>query len=394
MSDTDALPTPRWKRHAGPVTALLIAVVVIPVLYSMGQISIETVNMLGRYMCFAILAIGLDLLWGYTGILSLCQAMFFSLGGYAMGMYLAHHGGPEGIVDAQGWKMPACLYVVYPYGIGEAPQDALVPDFWKPFHSLPLTVLLGVLLPGAVAFVIGYFGFKSRVRGVYFAILTQAITVAAWLVFCMNNMKLCGTNGLTRFDTIVGQPLTTTGTKMTLYIVTALCLFGIFYACKAIVRSRFGRILIAIRDDENTLRFSGFKPHDYKLFVFVLAGMIAGLAGMLYAPQMGIFTPSNMEADKSILVVIWVAVGGRGTLSGAVLGALGVNLFYSYLTTRMPEAWPFVQGLLFVGVTLLFPGGIVGLWAQGRDGLGSLIHRRNASGDKAAMSGLSEEVSA
>lgn len=394
MSDLSNQPRPRWKRHAGPITGLLIAVVLIPALYSMGHISIETVNMLGRYMCFAILAIGLDLLWGYTGILSLCQAMFFSLGGYAMGMYLAHHGGPEGIVDATGWKMPACLYVVYPYGIGEAPKDALVPGFWKPFYSLPLTVLLGLLLPGFVSFIIGYFGFKSRVRGVYFAILTQAITVAAWLVFCMNNMKLCGTNGLTRFTEIMGQPLTSSSTKMGLYCVTAFCLFGIYYACRMIVSSRFGRILVAIRDDENTLRFSGFKPHDYKLFVFVLAGMIAGLAGMLYAPQMGIFTPANMEADKSILVVIWVAVGGRGTLSGAVLGALGVNLFYSYLTTRMPEAWPFIQGLLFVGVTLLFPGGIVGLWGQGREWMATLQGRlKPTPADAPPLTELAEEVS-
>jgi urea transport system permease protein len=348
-------------RHLSFIVLILIGLIVIPLLYYTGRISIETVNMLGRYLAFAIMAVGLDLVWGYTGILSLCQAFFFSLGGYAMGMYLAHHGGPEGIVDATGWKFPACLYVVYPYEVGKAPADALLPWFWKPFYTLPATIILGLLISGGVAWVIGYFGFRSRVRGVYFAILTQAITVAAWLVFCMNNMKLCGTNGLTRFDSLAGYTLSSANVKMALYIITLLSLVGVYWLCRYIVNSRLGRILIAVRDDESRLRFSGYKPHNYKLFAFTLGGMIAGLAGMLYAPQMGIFTPANMEADKSILVVIWVAVGGRGTLSGAVLGALGVSLFYNFLTTAAPEYWPFVQGALFIGVVLLFPGGLMGM---------------------------------
>ncbi len=349
---------------------LFVGLVVIPLLYYTGQISIEKVNMLGRYMTFAIVAVGLDLVWGYTGILSLCQALFFSLGGYAMGMYLAHHGGPEGIVDVNGWKLPACLYVVYPYKVGEAPADALVPWFWKPFYFLPVTTILGLLIPGLVALVIGYFGFRSRVRGVYFAILTQAITVAAWLVFSMNNMKLCGTNGLTRFDKILGYKLSDPNVKISLYIITLLALVGVYWLARYIVSSRLGRILIAIRDDENTLRFSGYKPYTYKLFAFVLAGMIAGLGGMLYAPQMGIFTPSNMEAKESILVVIWVAVGGRGTLSGAILGALTVNLLYNFLTseknfflfTWKAQYWQFALGGLFIGVVLLFPNGLINLW--------------------------------
>jgi len=357
------MPSEARKRghHLSFVVLILIGLVVIPTLYYTGQISIETVNMLGRYLAFAIMAVGLDLVWGYTGILSLCQAFFFSLGGYAMGMYLAHHGGPEGIVDATGWKLPACLYVVYPYQVGEAPADALVPWFWKPFYTLPATIVLGLLISGSAAWVIGWFGFRSRVRGVYFAILTQAITVAAWLIFCMNNMKLCGTNGLTRFDSLAGHTLSSANVKMALYIITLLSLVSVYWLCRYIVKSRLGRILIAVRDDESRLRFSGYKPHSYKLFAFTLGGVIAGLAGMLYAPQMGIFTPANMEADKSILVVIWVAVGGRGTLSGAVLGALGVNLFYNFVTTQAPEYWPFMQGALFVGVVLLFPGGLMGM---------------------------------
>lgn len=333
----------------------------VPLLYFTGFISIDTVNMLGRYLAFAIAAIGLDLIWGYCGVLSLCQALFFSLGGYAMGMYLAHHGGPEGIVDQAGWKLPACLYVVYPYGVGEAPGDAMVPWFWKPFYNLPLTLVLGLLLPGAVAAVIGYFGFKSRVRGVYFAILTQAITVAAWLVFCMNNMKLCGTNGLTRFDKIAGFTLADGGVKFALFYLTLLCLIGVYCLCRFLVGTRLGRVLVAVRDDETNLRFFGYKPYMFKVFVFILAAALGGLGGMLYTPQMGIVTPEYMTAKWSILIVIWVAVGGRGTLAGAVLGALGVNLVYNFLTTRAPEAWPFAQGLLFVGVVLLFPKGIAGV---------------------------------
>ena len=180
-----------------------------PFLYSAEIITLGQVNMIG-HMCFAILALGLDLLWGYTGILSLCQFTFFCFGAYAMGIHLAHHGGPEGIIDANGWKIPACLFVVYPYDVGESSGDALVPGFWKPFWNLPLTVLLGLLIPGFASFVLGYFVFRSRVRGVYFAILTQAIAVATWLVFCRNDVKLCGTNGLVRFDVIApAESLTT-----------------------------------------------------------------------------------------------------------------------------------------------------------------------------------------
>lgn len=378
MSDTAAtaplLPaSSNWQEFASRysvTTLIVIGIVVVPVLNVLGVIPIETVNMLGRYMCFAIVAIGLDLLWGYTGILSLCQAFFFSLGGYAMGMYLAHHGGPEGIIDKTGMKIPACLYVVYPYKVGEAPEDALVPWFWKPFYDLHWAILLGMLIPGVVAALIGYVGFRSRVKGVYFAILTQAITVAAWLVFCMNNMKLCGTNGLTRFDKILGHPLSEDYVKLALYIATAAALAGAFFLCRYIVNSRLGRILVAVRDDENTLRFSGYQPSLYKMFAFTVAAMLAGLGGVLYAPQMGIFTPSNMEASASILVVIWVAVGGRGTLSGAVLGALVINLLYNYLTserdfllfTWKSDYWPIVLGLLFIGVVLVFPNGLIHIW--------------------------------
>tara|TARA_B100001765_G_scaffold162616_1_gene106388 strand:- start:378 stop:1385 length:1008 start_codon:yes stop_codon:yes gene_type:complete len=312
-------------------------------------------------MTYALVAVGLDLIWGYAGILGLCQALFFCLGGYAMGMYLAHHGGPEGIIDKTGWKLPACLYVVYPYKVSEAPQDALVPWFWKPFWSLPITVVLGLLIPGTVAFIIGYFGFRSRVRGVYFAILTQAITVAAQNFFSMNNMKFCGTNGLTRFEKIAGFELANSKVQFSLYLLTVVMLFLVYVLYRYITNSRLGRILIAVRDDENTLRFSGYKPYIYKLFAFVLAAATAGLAGMLYVPQMKIITPHNLGAERSILIVIYVAVGGRSTLSGAIIGALGVSLMYDNLTSTIPWAWPYVLGSLFIAVVLGYPDGLVKL---------------------------------
>ncbi|MFP6900066.1 MAG: urea ABC transporter permease subunit UrtC [Opitutales bacterium] len=379
----------RTKAHRPTLIMAFVGGVIIPSLYAMGYISIETVNMLGRYMTYAIVAVGLDLLWGYVGILSLCQATFFCLGSYAMGMYLAHHGGPEGIVDANGWKLPACLYVVYPYDVGEAPGDALVPWFWKPFWNLPLTCFLGLVIPALAAFALGYFVFRSRVRGVYFAILSQAIAVAVWLVFCRNDVKLCGTNGLTRFDKIAGSesiftfaptkagpPVPDAGfsladpnVQFTLYLVTLLALFASYFLCRWIVRSRLGRVLVAIRDDESTLRFFGYRPYVYKLFAFSVAAALAGLGGMLYAPQMKITTPADMEAVKSILIVVWVAVGGRGTLSGAILGALTVNLLYNYFTsehdfllfTWKADYWQFVLGGLFVAVVLYLPRGLMSL---------------------------------
>ncbi|MCH2125583.1 MAG: urea ABC transporter permease subunit UrtC [Pirellulaceae bacterium] len=359
--------------------------IAIPLLYLGGFVSIDTVNMMGRYLALALVAISLDLVWGYTGMLCLCQSFFFALGGYAMGMYLAHHGGPEGIVDSSGWKIPACLYVVYPYGVGEAPGDALTPWFWKPFFSLPGTLFLGLAIPGFVAFVIGFFVFRSRVRGVFFAVLTQAVTLAAWLVFCMNDMKLCGTNGLTRFDRMAGFQLSDSKTRLGLYVITLVLLALVYGMCSFIIRSRLGRVLVAIRDNETRLRFAGYKPHLFKIFIFSVSAMIAGLGGMLYAPQMGIFTPTNMEVRESILVVIWVAVGGRGTLGGAIAGTLLVNLFYSFLTSRQeffwfledylapatyeklvwtPDYWPFVLGGLFIIVVLYLPDGIASLWSR------------------------------
>ena len=427
------------------------------VLYEYGFYGIDDVNMWGRYMCFAMIAVGLDLVWGYTGMLSLCHALFFSLGGYAMGMYLAHHGGPEGAVDAAGWKMPGCLFVVYPGKVGETQGDWLVPWFWKPFWWLSWTMLLGMLLPALVAFLVGFFVFRSRVRGVFFAILTQALTVMAMSVFMVNDMKLGGTNGVTRFNRIVfggretieialkedelakasltfadiklvlekrrtekrrdgevpapggsleegegnillsspakgvninqdykdlvvsktGDPkvtlkdvaelrfrglhLTENSVKLGLYRVSLVLLILVYLLCSYIVSSRMGRVLVAIRDNEDRLRFSGFKPYKFKVFVYALSAGIAGLGGMLYAPQMGIFTPHNMRPIESILVIVWVAVGGRGSLWGAVIGALVVNYGYNFLTSRYPDYWMFVLAAVFLLIVLLAPGGIASL---------------------------------
>ena len=392
----------------------LLGFVLIPALYLGGILSIGDINMLGRFMTFAILALGLDLLWGYVGILSLCQFTFFCMGAYAMGMHLAHHGGPEGIIDENGWKIPACLFVVYPYEVGESSGDALVPGFWKPFWNLPVTIVLGLVIPALTSFVLGYFVFRSRVRGVYFAILTQAIAVACWLVFCRNDVKLCGTNGLTRFDVIapsgsfftfnpvdatedwkhdnsgspnmdlnkdgsvdqldysvadVGFSLSDPGVQLSLYLITITCLFGSYLLCRWIVTSRLGKVLVAIRDDEPTLNFFGYKPYTFKIFAFCIAATLAGLAGLLYVPQMKIVTPSNMEAVRSVMVVVWVAVGGRGSLGGAILGALVVNLLYNYLTSEhdygffqwSPDYWPIFLGLMFVVVVLFLPKGLIEL---------------------------------
>ena len=445
----DQLPGGNRKgKDAAPLVLMLLGLIVVPLLYMTDNIDIVEVNKLGRYLCFAIVAVSLDLIWGYTGMLCLCQSLFFALGGYAMGMYLAHHGGPEGVIDVTGWKMPACLHIVYPERVGETEKDWLVPFFWKPFYWLEFSTILSLLIPGFVALVIGFFVFRSRVRGVFFAILTQALTLAVWLVFSMNKMKLCGTNGMNRFERVgpffdpeqsrglikmfgvlwlflaVNAMLLTRsvvnwyrcrqaankslsqqgsfwkdplrlsalgisllvalggaawfrshiagnydsfdkleddGVKFILYLVTVAVLLDVYLLCRYIIHSRLGRVLVAIRDKESRLRFSGYRPYVYKVFIFSVSAMIAGLAGMLYAPQMGIFTPTNLEPKESILVVIYVAVGGRGSLSGPIIGALAVNLIYSYLTSVAADTWPFVQGALFVAVVLARPDGLISL---------------------------------
>jgi urea transport system permease protein len=353
------------RTHRTFILLALFGLIGIPALYLGGIINIETVNTLGRYLAFAMVAVGLDLIWGYAGILSLCQACFFTIGAYAMGMYMAHQ---YTAIDAP--SIPQTLYVVYPFKVGQASADATLPWFWYPFKSFPVALLLAIVIPAAVAAAAGFFGFISRVRGVYFAILTQALTIAAFLFFSDNNMYLCGTNGLSQFKTFLGFDLGSENLKLVLYLVTLLALMGVYLLCKFLVQSRFGRILVAIRDSESTLRFAGYRPYHYKLFVFTLAAGIAGLAGALYVPQMQIITPSDMAAIESILIVVWVAVGGRGTLRGAVLGALVVNLLYKNLTSpimlfgiRMwkPDYWLILLGTMFICVVMFLPNGLISM---------------------------------
>lgn len=367
MTDLTSTSIKRAKRHL--IILAVLGLGVVPLMYFTGIMPIETVNMLGRYLCFAIVAVGLDLIWGYTGILSLCQALFFTVGAYGMGMYMAHQ-----YPSADNPLIPQSLYVVYPYDIGQGKGDEILPWFWWPFKYFPLAVILSMLVPGLLAAVIGIGGFFSRVRGVYFAILTQAITVAAFLIFSDNDMFLCGTNGLSQFKTFLGFDLGDDRLKLVLYLVTTLSLIAVMAMCQYVVHSRFGRILIAIRDTESALRFQGYKPHLFKVIVFGFAGAIAGLGGMLYTPQMQIITPSDMAPIKSILIVVWVAVGGRGTLTGAVIGALFVNLIYSWLTSPItmggmqvwsPDYWPILLGLLFIAVVLVIPTGIVNMKIPG-----------------------------
>lgn len=336
-----------------------------PGLYYAGAITVETLNMLGRYMCFAMVALGLDLIWGYTGVLSLCQSLFFTLGGYAVGMHMALQGKLfNGI--------PEALYVVYPYSIGEEKGDEVLPWFWIPFDSFTWTLILAMVIPALFAGIVGYLGFLSRVKGVYFSILTQALTVAATMFFSKNEMKFCGTNGLTHFKTLLGYDLTDVDVKVGLYLVTLVCLILCTGLCFLIVRSRFGRVLVAIRDSENALRFSGYKPHVYKTVIFAFSGACAGMAGLLYTPQANIITPSYMEAKWSILMVIWVAVGGRGTLTGAIVGALVVNLLYNQLTSTWsighfqwnPDYWPIVLGAMFILVVMYMKGGVISIWQR------------------------------
>ena len=346
-------------RGSGMLIILLFFGIIMPALALAGVISPELVNMFGRYMAFAVAAVGLDLIWGYTGILSLAQFLFFALGGYAVGIYLTFQGTLfNGI--------PEALYVVYPYAVGQSRGSEILPWFWVPFRRFIPALFLGLTIPAAVAALIGYVGFRSRVKGVYFSILTQALTAAAALFFSKNENFFAGTNGLTHFKTILGLELTAPGVKVLLYFITFLMLIASFFTARKITRTKFGRILIAVRDNESRLRFSGYKPHLYKTAIFAFAAALAALGGILYTPQANIITPSFMEARWSILMVIWAAVGGRGTLIGAAAGALVVNLLYNLLTSQFsigpltwsPAYWPIVLGLIFILVVLAFPRGL------------------------------------
>ena len=313
-----------------------------------------SLNRFGKFLAFAILALGLDLIWGYTGILSLGQGVFFGLGAYCMGMHLMLTIGKESVY---GSDLPD--FMVWN-------QVKVLPFFWKPFYSFPTALVGAILIPTLFALIFGFLAFRSRIKGVYFAIITQALALVAWLVFNRNETNLGGTNGLTDFKQVLGFRLSDPGTQRALYVLTVLCLGGAYLLCRWIINSRAGRVLIAVRDSEPRVVFSGYTPANYKLFVFVVAAALAGLAGMLYVPQVGIITPAQIGVLPSLEMVIWVAVGGRGSLAGAVLGAVSVNYGRSVLTNYFPELWPFILGGLFVLVVLLFPDGLIGVIRKGK----------------------------
>lgn len=336
-----------------------------------------SLNRFGKFLAFAILALGLDLIWGYTGILSLGQGVFFGLGAYCMGMHMMLTIGKESVY---GSDLPD--FMVWN-------QVKELPLFWKPFFSFPAAVIGAILVPMLFALVFGFFAFRSRIKGVYFAIITQALALAAWLVFNRNDTNLGGTNGLTDFKQVIGYRLSDPGTQRVLYVLTVLCLGGAYFLCRWIIRSRAGRVLVAVRDSEKRVVFSGYTPANYKLFVFVVSAGLAGLAGLLYAPQVGIITPAQIGVLPSLEMVIWVAVGGRGSLVGAVLGAVSVNYGRSVLTNYFPELWPFILGGLFVLVVLLFPDGLVGMMRKGK----SLLSQRKAAEGKPTVSDEKTAVS-
>lgn len=343
----------------------LFLLVIVPILNtqvpkeSIFHISDFTVNLFGKYLAYAILAIGIDLIWGYTGVLSLAHGVFFALGAYSMGMYLMLGIGTESVY-------------------GEALPDFMVwnqvkelPLFWQPYYSFAFTVVAVFLAPMLFATAFGYLAFRSRIRGVYFTIITQALVFSAWLVFNRNETNLGGTNGLTDFKQIFGYRLGDPNTQLVLYMLTVFFLGVSYLVCRGIIQSRVGRVLIAIRDGEQRVLFSGYNPPNYKLFVFVVSAGLAGLAGALYVPQVGIITPAQIGVLPSIEMAIWVAVGGRGTLAGAVLGAVGVNWFRSQLTGSVPDLWPFFMGGLFIVVVMFFPKGLIGIFKQVKEKLSS-----------------------
>jgi urea transport system permease protein len=348
--------------RGGQVFLLLLAVatVLVPLLNLLPEgnplhLTTYTVTLLGKYLAFALLAMAVDLAWGYLGMLSLGHGAFFALGGYAMGMYLMRQIGNRGV-----------------YGNPELPDFMVflnwesLPWFWYGFDMFWFAALMVMLAPGLLAFVFGWLAFRSRVTGVYLSIITQALTYALMLAFFRNEMGFGGNNGLTDFKDILGFSLQEDATRLALYIATALALGLGYIACRAVVNSRLGRVAVAIRDAEDRTRFVGYKVEHVKLAIFTFSAVLAGIAGALYVPQVGIINPGEFAPLNSIEIVIWVAVGGRATLYGAAAGALMVNYGKTYFTAALPEVWLFALGALFALVTIFLPRGVIGLLQRGR----------------------------
>jgi urea transport system permease protein len=343
----------------GFIVLMLLVAIVVPILAlaipqsSPFAMPPYIVALLGKYLCYALLALALDLVWGYCGILSLGHGAFFALGGYAMGMYLMRQIGTRGVY-ANPILPDFMVFLNY--------KELPIP--WWGFKFFPYAMAMVMLVPGLLAFAFGWFAFRSRVTGVYLSIITQALTYALKLAFFRNDFGFGGNNGLTDFKDIVGFNVQADATRVALFSISAIVLVIAFILCKAIVTSKYGKALIAVRDSESRVRFLGYRVENYKLFVWVVSAVIAGIAGALYVPQVGIINPSEFDPGNSIEAVIWVAVGGRGTLVGAVLGAIVVNFAKTYFTGVFPEYWLFGLGALFVLVTLFLPKGILG-WFGG-----------------------------
>jgi len=336
---------------------LLALMILVPVLNmvvpegSFFHVPTYVVSLLGKYLCYALLAIALDLVWGYCGILSLGHAAFFALGGYAMGMYLMRQIGDRGV-----------------YGNPDLPDFMVflnweeLPWYWQGFDMFWFALLMIMLVPGVLAFLFGWFTFRSRVTGVYLSIITQALTYALMLAFFRNEMGFGGNNGLTDFKDILGYSLQADSTRIVLFLMSGMMLMLGYLISRFVVRSKFGRVVSAVRDAEDRARFIGYRVEDYKLWIFVFSAILAGIAGALYVPQVGIINPGEFSPLNSIELVIWVAIGGRGYLYGAVIGAFLVNYAKTYLTGAFPELWLFALGALFIVVTIFLPKGIVGLF--------------------------------
>ncbi len=349
------------------ILGALLLLVILPCLNAFGtpgslfHVSDYTINLWGKYLCYAILAVSVNLLWGYTGLLSLGQCLFFSLGGYALGMHLMLMIGEQGQYFKSG-NNPLLLpdFMVF-MGFPELPAH------WIPFRSFWFSVLMVFVVPGTVAFLFGWLAFRSRIKGVYFSILTQALTYAASLLFFQNKFTFGGNNGLTDFKTLLGADLNAADVRRNLYIATVILLIAVVALVKWLLGTKFGKVQKAVRDSENRVLFSGYATTSFKLFIFVLCAIIAGAAGALYVPQVGIINPSEMTTDKSLEAVVWVAVGGRATLLGPIYGAIFVNALKSWATTAYPDYWYIILGGLFVLAVLFAPNGIAGFPQQIRD---------------------------
>ncbi len=352
--------------------AAIVLLLVIPALSHLSpdsalHVSTFQLGVWGKYLCFGVLAMSLNFIWGYTGLLCLGQNLFFALGGYALGMYLMLNIGPDPVYKS---ALPDFMDFL---GYKE------LPPHWEPFHSFPFAAAAVFWVPGLLAFIFGYLAFRSRIKGVYFSILTQALTYAASLLFFRNDFTFGGNNGFTDFKTFLGHDLRDPATLRGIFIASAALLLLTYLLINWLLSTKFGKVQQAIRDSENRVRFSGYSTTTFKLFAFTLSAMIAGAAGALYVPQAGIINPSEMVAAKGLDVVVWVAVGGRGTKIGPIIGAILVNLLKSWATREFAEVWPLILGGLFVFVVVFMPNGIVGLPAQFRGLKAKLAARKTAA---------------